>query len=363
MQELQEIRALAREFAQAELRPHVEQWDHDRSLGPDVLAHAAELGFFGMLVPDRFGGMGFDPPAYVTVLEQIAWGEPGVALTLAHASMAGSLIQRRGKEDLQHSLLEPMARGDTIACFALAEEAAGSDLQEATTRATRNGDGWVINGNKAWVTNADLARVAIVLAAVDNDQFALFAVAREDGWTAGARASTLGLRPLSINALQLQDARVASSALLLGPASASEIVKTWADIGQLSIAAIALGISQAALDHAIGYADQREQFGRKLREFEGVQYKLADMATRTEAARTLLREAVAQNDVQHAAMAKLFASETAMWVTTQAVQIFGGYGYMRDYPVEKLMRDAKAMELLERANELLRVDIAEALYQ
>jgi alkylation response protein AidB-like acyl-CoA dehydrogenase len=363
MHELEEIRSLAREFAQAELRPGIEGWDRERTLGERTLAQVGELGFFGMLVGDEYGGMGFELPAYVAALEQLAWGEPAVALTVAQSALAATILQRFGKDEVRSTWLEGIARGDAIACLALAEERAGSDLGDVKTRASRAGDAWTIEGTKSWVTNADVAQVALVLASTGAGQFGLFLVPREAGWQAGARAQTLGLRPLSIGELHLRNVRVPGGALLLGPAAAAEVTGAWAELGNLSIAAISLGISQAALDHAIGYADQREQFGRKLREFEGLQFKLAEMATRTEATRTLLQHAAVKGGAQLAAMAKLFGSETAMWVTTQAVQIFGGYGYMRDYPVEKLMRDGKAMELLERANELLRVDIAEGLYQ
>ncbi|HSL71023.1 MAG TPA: acyl-CoA dehydrogenase family protein, partial [Longimicrobiales bacterium] len=276
MQELQEIRTLAREFAQTELRPHVEHWDHERAIGPDTFAHVAELGFFGMLIPDDHGGMGFDLAAYAAVLEQLAWGEPGVALTVAYTTLAGQLIQQYGTDAQRRRWLEPISRGELLPCLAFAEADAGSDLRALTTRAVRTGDDWVLSGTKAWVTNAPNAQLALVLAETEQG-LSLFAVPRESGWQIGQRSHTLGLRVLPITELLLPDVRVSSAETLavIQPDPSGSLA---ADLGGLSIAAIAVGLAQAALDHAVAYAAEREQFGRKLREFEGLQFKLADLA-------------------------------------------------------------------------------------
>ncbi len=361
MQELQEIRTLAREFARTELRPHAERWDHERTIDDAVREQIAELGFFGMIVPETFGGMGFDAYAYVAVLEQLAWGEPAVAVLVAQSALAAQTLLQRGTGAQQQEWLEPMARGAVMPCFALAELGAGSDLSAAQTQARRAGAEWVLNGRKAWVTNASQSQLAIVLARQD-DETSLFLVPKAAGWIVGEREHTLGLRPLEVGALQLENVAVPQDAHWPGAAERARSAGLSETLGRLSIAAISVGLAQAALDHALAYANEREQFGAKLRSFEGLQFKLADMATDTEAARALLEHAARETDGKLAAMAKVFASEAAMFVTTNAVQIFGGYGYMRDYPVEKLMRDAKAMELLEGANELQRVFIAEALY-
>ena len=360
MQELQEIRTLARDFARTDLRPHIEKWDHDRAFGEDTIAQIAELGFFGMMIPDTHGGMGFDLPTYAAALEEIAWGEPAVALIVAQSAAAAHLIQHSGSDALKQQWLEQIATGAALPCIALAEENAGADLSGMTTKAVQQGSGWKISGTKAWVTNASAAQLVIVLAAV-GERYALFAVPREAGITNGERVNTLGLRPVELASLKI-DATVGSEALLHGPAPLPDILRSWDELARISVSAISLGISQAALDHALGYADVREQFRTKLREFEGLQFKIAEMSIRTEAARAILQRATAENDRRITAIAKVFSSETAMWVTTNAVQIYGGYGYMRDYPVEKLMRDAKAMELLEGANEILRVEIAKSFY-
>ena len=360
MQDMQEIRTLAREFAQSELRPHTERWDHDRSIDPSIHKQIAELGFFGMLTPEAFGGMGFDLATYVAVLEELAWGEPGIAVLVAQSANAATLIDRHGTDGQKQQWLEALASGAVMPCFAFAESDAGSDLSRIETNANQEKAGWTVSGTKAWVTNPSAAGLAFVLARADNEP-QLFLVPKEAGWTVGAREDTPGLRTLEIAELVLNGAQVDQAGRL--DARETQPSSPTGELGRLSIAAISVGLAQAALDHALSYANEREQFGTKLRHFEGLQYKLADMAVRVEAARQLTQHAAERQQPLLMAMAKLFASESAMWITTQAVQIFGGYGYMRDYPVEKLMRDAKAMELLEGANELQRVYIAQGLYE
>lgn len=348
MIELQEIRTLARDFARSELRPHVERWDHDAALDGSVIEQLAELGFFGMLVPEDDGGMGFDAASYAAVIEELAWGEPATALVvLAQQVVASALAQADGV--VRERYLGALASGDSLACYALA---AGDD--EPSLHARPHGAGWLISGAAPWVLHAGRPAVALVRAATD-DGAGLFVMPLDgDGARFGDRAATLGLRPVQIAPLVLEEAaatRIDDHAL--GAA---------AHAGRIGVAAVSLGIAQAALDHARDYANQREQFSTKLRYFEAIRFKLADMVVRIAAARALLQEATAAGDDAAASIAKVFASQTAMHVTTEAVQIFGGYGYMRDYPVEKLMRDAKAMALLQGTDERLRLDIADTLY-
>ena len=337
-----EIRGLARDFALAELRPHTERWDHDRTLDDDVIAKVAELGFFGMLLPEDAGGMGFDVLSWTAALEELAWGEPSVALLVVHSAVVADLLSRA---DADGELLSSLASGAVLGCLALADG-------DTSVRAARSGDALTLTGTKRWVTAADRAGIAVV-SADTADGSALFS---STDIRAGTRADTLGLRPLFIG-----DADVGGPAQHIGDAP-----EEGADAGVLAAlgtAAVAVGISAAALDHAVGYAAEREQFGRAIREFEGIQHKLAEMATRTAAARALVeRAALLPDDVAATAMAKLAAGGCAMFVTTEAVQIFGGYGYMRDYPVEKLMRDARAMELMNGPSELQRRRIAQSLY-
>jgi alkylation response protein AidB-like acyl-CoA dehydrogenase len=337
-----EIRGLARDFALAELRPHNERWDHDRTLDDDVIAKVADLGFFGMLLAEESGGMGFDLSSWTAALEELAWGEPAVALLVLHSAVVADVLGRAGADG---ELLSSLASGEVLGCIAFAD---GNE----PVHATRAGDAFTLAGTKRWVSGADRAGVALVSARTAGGN-ALFS---STDVRAGARAGTLGLRPLFIG-----DADVGGPAHHVG-----EAPDDAADAGVLAAlgtAAVAVGISAAALEHAVRYAAEREQFGRAIREFEGIQYKLAEMATRTAAARALVeRAALLPGDVAAAAMAKLAAGGCAMFVTTEAVQVFGGYGYMRDYPVEKLMRDARAMELMNGSSELQRRRIAQSLY-
>ena len=362
-----QVRELAREFAAAELRPHVEHWDRERELPAQTLDQLAELGFYGMLVPDEFGGMGFDLPTYVGALEELAWGEPVVALLLSIHNAFGSLLVEHGTDAQKARWLEAMAAGRERVCFALSEAEAGSDAGALTTRATRDGDGWRIVGRKKWVTHGSRATVALVAARTGDAGargISLFAVPigpDAAGVHVAERETTMGLRAADVVTLEL-DVRVDGDALIGQEGKGFGYAMRGLDRGRLGIAAQAIGIAQAALEHARAYAAERKQFDKALREFEAIQFKLAEMATRIAAARALLDRAARELSTERSAMAKLFASETAMWVTTQAVQIFGGYGYMRDYPVEKLMRDAKATEIYEGTSEIQRVVIARALY-
>jgi len=347
-EELEQVRSLAREFADAELLPNVERWDRERSIDAAVLGQLGELGFFGMLVPDAHGGMGFDLPTYVAVLEELARGEPTVALTVSiHSAFAVNLVLRHGSEAQRERWLGPLASGEVIGCFALSEPQAGSDAAAIETRATRDGEGWVLEGTKKWVTNARIAGLAVVLARTDEGTGAFLVPTDSPGFEVGDRETTMGLRPIEVATVHLRGVRLGPEALLGDPARGLALAFEALDLGRLGIA----------------YAGEREQFGRKLREFEAIQFKLADMATRVEAARAMVERAAVAPSTKASSMAKLFASEAAMWVTTQAVQIFGGYGYMRDYPVEKLMRDAKATEIYEGTNEIQRVIIARELYR
>jgi hypothetical protein len=354
-----EIRGLARDFAAAELRPHTEKWDAERGLDADVIAKIGELGFFGMLVPEDSGGMGFSLPTYLGALEELAWGEPAVALLIAQSVIAADVIARFGGSD-RTELLGSLATGEITGCIAFAEDESSADAAAADARATQHGDDWTFAGLKRWVTNGAQAELAIVLADVAGAP-TLFALTRDAGYRIGSPAATMGLRAVPLVALDLNGvtAPLASRLAWKGtdPRAALD------PLGCLSAAAIAVGIAQAALDHAVRYANEREQFGRSIRSFEGIQFKLAEMATRTAGARALVEQAAARPDAGAApAMAKLAAGSCAMYVTTDAVQIFGGYGYMRDYPVEKLMRDAKAMEMLHGTSEMQRLRIAAALY-
>jgi alkylation response protein AidB-like acyl-CoA dehydrogenase len=368
----EEIRELARQFAEGELRPHVEAWDRDGAMDPGVLDQLGELGFFGMLAPEEHGGMGFDVGTYVVALEALAWGEPTVALTLSiHSAFAVELLLRHGTAAQQERWLGELSAGERIGVFALSEEGVGSDAAAVAATASRDGEGWVLGGEKKWVTNGRIAGgrpgLAVLIARTGGggaDGLSAFLVPTDvAGWEVVSREHTMGMRSVEVVTVRLDGLRLPGDALLGGEGRGFSLAMEGLDLGRLGIAAQAVGLAQAALDHALSYAGEREQFGRPIREFEAIQFMLADMATKVAAARSLLERAAAERTTGWSAMAKLFASETAMAVTTDAVQIFGGYGYMRDYPVEKLMRDAKATEIYEGTNEIQRVVIARDLYR
>jgi alkylation response protein AidB-like acyl-CoA dehydrogenase len=357
-QEHEEIRGLARDFATAELRPHNERWDADAALDDDIIAKIAELGFFGMLIPESEGGMGFDAPVYAAALEELAWGEPAVALLVAHSAIAADLIARHGTADQRAQWLPSLAAGEATGCIAFAEDPPHSPLDALQTRAERSGEDWQLRGRKRWVAYGDRADLVVTLAGTP-DGASLFVLERTAGIAAGERLGTLGMRPIGLVDLDIDAPAAAGAELDIGASDPRDDDA----LGRLSTAAIAIGIAQAALDHAVRYSGEREQFGRPIRSFEGIQHKLGEMAMRTMAARGLVEKAAASmGDGALSAAAKLAAAECAMFVTTEAVQIFGGYGYMRDYPVEKLMRDAKATELMHGANEVQRLRVAESLH-
>ena len=368
-----QIVELAREFARNRVAPHAAEWDRTSQLPRAVLTELGALGFLGMMTPEADDGMGLDTLTYLLALEELAAADASlaVAVGIQHAVQSG-LLQRHGSAAQRERWLRPLARGELLAAFALAEPDAGSDTGALRTQAVREGDGWVLTGTKAWVTNGASADVVIVLArtASRTDAAAMSAFivpAVLAGYR--PRADTMGLRAASLASVTLEGVRRAGGPPRgRGGTAGSSTRSRCVDISQLGTAIVAVGIARRALEHAVGYCAERKQFGQALREFEALQFKLADMATRVAAARALAHAAAAARDrgeasARPASMAKLLASETAMWVTTQAIQLFGGYGYMRDFPVEKLFRDAKGTEMLDGTSEMQRLTIAQGLYQ
>lgn len=350
---LEDIRSLSRAFAKAELRPNTERWDAERSFDDDVVPKLGELGFMGMLVSEKDGGMGFDPRYLAATLEEFAWGEPAIAAVVAQTTLAADVITTYGTPEQRAKWLDGIAAGDLVGCVAYGEEPGAIE-----TYATRERGGWQLDGRKRYVVNGDLAHLAIVLARTDEGN-ALFAVPRERGINITARAETMGMRAVALVDYVI-DARL-EEIHYLGPVR-EDPLGAGDRLGRMAIAAMAVGIAQAALEHSLRYSREREQFGRPIRSFEGIRNKLADMAVRTAAARGLVeRSAAALHDAPLAAMARLAAADCAMYAATEAVQIFGGYGYMRDYPVEKLMRDAKAMQLMHGTEDALRETVADAI--
>ena len=375
-EEQTEVQKLAREFAQAEIVPHSAEWDEKAYFEPTLVGKLGELGFLGMMLPEEYDGLGTDTGTYLIALEEIAAADASVAVLMSvHNSLPTQMILRYGSEAQKNRFLKKMARGEILGAFALSEPDAGSDASALSTQAVKDGNCWVLNGTKSWVTNGNTAGAIIAMARTDASSsrrgargIGAFIITPDlPGFKVGKKEDKLGLRASPTVQLNFDNLRVPAENLLGDEAQGFVYAMQSLDNGRLGIAAQAIGIARAALEQSVAYAGERRQFGKSLKEFEAIQFKLADMAMRVAGSRALLHAAAAAKDRgqsirQFSSMAKLMASETAMWVTTQAVQIFGGYGYMREYPVERLMRDAKVTEIYEGTSEIQRIVIARALY-
>jgi alkylation response protein AidB-like acyl-CoA dehydrogenase len=375
--EQQQIRDLARDFADHELRPHAERWDREARFPREVVDKLGELGFLGMLLPEAWEGLGLDTLTYLIALEEIARGDASVAVAMSvHNSLPTSMILAHGTDAQKERWLKPMAQGELLGGFALSEADAGSDSASLTAQARKVDGGWVLDGAKAWITNGGFGDVMVAMARTDTPDDrrrakgigAFIIPTATPGYVVGKKEDKMGQRASETVGIAFQEMFVPDDQLLGDPSMGFIYALQGLEGGRMGIAALALGIAQAALEHAVRYADERKQFGHAIREFQGMQFKLANMATRVEAARALLHRAAAARDAGEpvtrlSSMAKLFASETAMYVTTEAVQVFGGYGYVKEYPVERLFRDAKVTEIYEGTSEVQRTVIARELYR
>jgi alkylation response protein AidB-like acyl-CoA dehydrogenase len=375
--EQRQIFELARQFARDEVRPGAEERDRREDVfDREIVDRLGELGFLGMLVPPAYEGLGLDVVTYLVALEIISWGDPSVGVSMSvHNSLPTQLLLRHGSEGQKERWLKPMARGEKLGAFSLSEADSGSDAASLTAQASREGDGWVLNGEKMWVTNGEAADLVLLFARTDEpgdrrgkDGIGAFVVpTREEGWRPGKKERKMGLRGSQTVAVQLDALRLGPEHVLGDPSEGYWYALEALEGGRLGIAAQAVGIAQAALDHAVDYAAERHQFGQPVGDFQGMRFKLAEMARRVEGARALLHRAARaymQGEDRSRVLtsaAKLDASEAAMEVTREAVQVFGGYGYAREYPVERLFRDAKVTEIYEGASEIHRVIIAKEL--
>ena len=370
-----EVQRLARDFAAAEIAPHAAAWDRDAYFEPSIVPRMGALGFLGMLLPEEHDGLGLDTVSYLLALEEIAAADASTAVLMSvHNSLPTQMLLRWGSDEQKARFLAPMARGEKLGAFALSEADAGSDAASLSCQAVQDGDDWVLTGTKAWVTNGNTADVILAMARTDAPKArkgakgisAFIVTPTMPGFSVSKKEDKLGLRASPTVQLRFDEMRVPAANLLGKPGQGFIYAMQSLDHGRLGIAAQAIGIARAALDAAVAYAGERTQFGQPIRDFQAIQFKLADMATRVAAARALLHATAAAKDRGEAvgmfgSMSKLLASETAMWVTTQAVQVFGGYGYVKEYPVERYFRDAKVTEIYEGTSEIQRVVIARAL--
>ncbi len=367
-----EVGELASEFARAEIAPHARKWDEISHFPREIFAKLGEMGFMGVVIPEEYGGAGLSYRDYVAIVEGLAAVEGGVALSVAaHNSLCTNHIFLFGDETQKRRWLPPLASGEMLGAWGLTEPGAGSDAGGTKTTAVRDGDSWVLSGSKTFTTNASVGGVAVVMARTspgrDHRGVSAFIVPLDwPGVAKGKEEDKLGMRISDTSSLLLDDCRLPAGALLGKEGEGFLQAMKVLDGGRISIAALGVGIAEGALQAALSYAKQREQFGRPIGQFQAIQVKLADMATAVAAARLLTESAADAKDAGEkvtlqSAQAKLFASETAVKVCEEAVQIHGGYGYIKDFPVEKYWRDSKLCTIGEGTSEIQRLVIAREL--
>ena len=368
------MRQMVREFSEAEIAPGVAERDEeerfDRVLMFDKLG---ELGLTGIVFPEEYGGAGADYISYAIAVEELSrvCASTGVTLS-AHLSLCANPIYLYGTEEQKQQYLKPLAEGSKLGAFGLTENSAGSDAGGTRTTAVRDGNAWVLNGSKIFITNGGDAETYIVLARTDKEAqkhhgISAFIVEKGNpGFGFGKKERKLGIRSSPTMELVFENCRIPAENLLGEEGQGFKVAMKTLDGGRIGIAAQALGIAQGAYEAAVNYAKERKQFNQAISSFQAIQFKLADMATEIEAARLLVYQAAYRASAglsygQHSAMAKMYASDVAMKVTTEAVQVFGGYGYTREFPVERMMRDAKITQIYEGTNEVQRVVIGAAI--
>ena len=364
-----EIRRSVREFAERRIAPVADDFERRAEYPPDIIREAASLGLLGVPYPEEDGGTGLDSLAYAITIEELARVSGSVALIVsAHTSLGCYPIFIAGTAEQKERFLRPLASGEKLGAYGLTEPGAGSDSRGTRTRAHRDGESWILNGGKRFITNAGVADTYIVTAVTDRSaesgKISAFIVeAGTPGFTIGRLEEKMGLHASQTGELLFGDCRIPASNLLGEEGEGDKLFLKTLDGGRIGIGAMALGLAQAAFEAASSYAQEREQFGRAIAKFQGVAFKIADMATRIDAARLLVYRAAWLKDegrpfTTEAAMAKLFASEVARDVTNDAVQVHGGYGYIAEYKVERYLRDAKLTEIGEGTSEIQRLVIA-----
>jgi alkylation response protein AidB-like acyl-CoA dehydrogenase len=368
--EQREIKALAREFAEAEIEPHAAEWDREHHFARDLYSKLAELGLMGVCIPEELGGAGADFLSYILVLEELSRADAGVGVTVAvHTSAVTLPILTFGTDEQRSRFVPPLARGELIGAFALTEPEAGSDAGSLRTSATRDGDAWRISGTKQFISTAEYAGTFLLFARTDQDTPGARGVSAfildADHVRVTGREEKLGLNSSVTNSIAVE-AVVDGDRMLHEEGRGFTIAMATLDGGRIGIAAQALGIAQAAYDFAREYALERHQFGKRIADFQAIQWKLADMATEIDAARLMIYRAAwlkqqGRPHTEEGAKAKLYASEMARRQTAEAIQILGGYGYTKEFPVERYYRDAKITEIYEGTSEIQRLVIARSI--
>jgi alkylation response protein AidB-like acyl-CoA dehydrogenase len=366
------LRKTVRDFAEAEIAPHSREWDERQEFPRELFGRLGELGLAGVCWPEEYGGSALSTLDWAIVMEELARVDAGVALSLAaHHGLCSAHINLAGSEEQKRRFLPPLARGEKVGCWGLTEPGSGSDAGGMRTTAVREGACWVLNGSKTFITNGRIADTAVVMAVTDRAAgkkgISAFVVERGTrGFRPGKKEDKLGVRSSDTSELWFEDCRVPAGNLLgregLGFVDTLKIL----DRGRIGIAAFSVGIARAALEASIRYSRERTQFGHPIADFQAVQFKIADMATKTDAARLLTWRAAAMADAvqphtAESSMAKLFATEIAVENALEAIQVHGGYGYLKEYPVERYLRDAKLGTIGEGTSEVQRLVIARQL--
>jgi alkylation response protein AidB-like acyl-CoA dehydrogenase len=363
------LRRTVREFALAEIAPHVMRWDEAQEFPHDALRKAGELGLLGILVPEAYGGAGLGYAEYALVVEELSRVDGSVGISVAaHNGLCTNHVYMAGSEALRRKYLPELTSGKKLGGWSLTEPTAGSDAGGTQSTARREGQDWVLNGAKTFTTHGTVGDVIVVFAVTDKAQgkhgISAFVIERgTPGFRPGKKENKMGLRASDTSEVVMQDCRIAAEQLLGREGAGFVDALKILDGGRISIAALALGMARGAYDAAASYAKQRTQFGRPIAEFQAVQFMLADMATKIDAAALLTHRAAWMKDqgmktTKESAMAKLFASEVGVEVADKALQIFGGYGYVKDYPAEKYYRDMKLCTIGEGTSEIQRLVIA-----
>ena len=366
------LKKTVRDFAERELKPFARAWDDAQVFPRKIFNQLGDLGLLAVVFPEEYGGSGMSTVDYTIVIEELARVDAGVALsTAAHNSLSSGHIFLAGTEDQKKKYLPKLATGEFVGAWGLTENSAGSDAGGTKTTAVRDGDQWILNGSKTFITNGSFAEVAVVMAVTDKAKgkkgISAFVVDKgTPGFRPGKKEDKLGVRSSDTSELIFEDCRIPLSNLLGAPGMGYVDTLRILDRGRIGIAAFSIGIAQGAFEAALSYAKGRKQFSQAISEFQGIQFKLSEMAVKIDAARLLMLRAAALRDAgrEHkteSAMAKLYASEIAVEVALEAIQIHGGYGYVKDYPVERALRDSKLGTIGEGTSEVQKLVIARSL--
>jgi alkylation response protein AidB-like acyl-CoA dehydrogenase len=377
--EQQQLRRTVREFAEGEIAPHIMEWDEKSQFPSELIPKLAEMGFLGVIFPERYGGAGMGYIEYSIIIEELSRVDGSVGIIVAsHNSLCTNHIYKFGTEDQRQKYVTPLAQGKKLGCWSLTEPESGSDAAAARTSVAKNENAWIINGSKTFATNGHYADICVVLASTQPAKkthgISAFIVEKgTQGYRPGKKENKLGLRASDTSELVFSDCRIPLENLLGKEGEGFTNSLQILDGGRISIASLAVGMAQGAYECSLRYAKQRKQFGKAIAEFQAIQFKLADMATQIEAARLLTYQAAwladralaagggATRFTREASMAKLYSGEVAVRVANEAVQIHGGYGFIKDYPAEKYYRDVKLCTIGEGTSEIQRIVIAREL--